>query len=187
MTTREVPILPVSAQIEAARSKWEFDGRRRPEFAEPTAAGDESVWDFPRPPLIVPVAARLRVVCDGIPVAETESGVRVLETAGAPTYYFPPRDVDPALVEFGDMVSICEWKGVAQAVHVAGRQDAGWRYVRMFEAFAQLHEWLSFYPSRLECYVGDARAEPQPGGYYGGWVLGNLRGPIKGGPGTQDW
>ena len=186
MTAPEVPILPVSPQIARARLKWRFVGDERPEFAEPTGPGEESVWDFPRPPIIEPVSERLRVVSGDVLIADTRRGVRVIETAGAPTYYFPPQDVSGEAVTFGDMVSVCEWKGVAQAVHMAG-QEVGWRYVRMFEEFARLFEWVSFYPNRVECYVGDARAEAQPGGYYGGWVLPNLRGPIKGTPGSQGW
>jgi len=29
--------------------------------------------------------------------------------------------------------------------------------------------------------------EAQPGGFYGGWVSGDLVGPIKGEPGSSQW
>ena len=48
--------------------------------------GQESVWDYPRPPRVEPVPERLRVVVDGEFLAETTRGFRVLETAGAPVY-----------------------------------------------------------------------------------------------------
>ena len=120
-------------------------------------------------------------------IAETQNGVRVLETAGAPTYYFPPGDVETTLIEFGEMASICEWKGVAQSIHVQGIQDAGWRYIRMFEDFAELHEWPSFYPKKLLCFVDTELVTHQPGGYYGGWVTSDLAGPIKGAAGSESW
>ena len=64
------------------------------ETAEGTApSGQESVWDYPRPPRLEPVAERLRVVFAGRTVAETEAGFRVLETSHPPVYYFPPDSV----------------------------------------------------------------------------------------------
>lgn len=187
MSERRIPILPESPQVLAARQKWQFDGSRRPEFADPTGDAEQSVWDFPRPPVCEVVESPLRVFAGQQLVAETLVGVRVLETAGAPTYYFPPADVDQGAVAFGELGSLCEWKGVAQEVHVAGRQNAGWRYVRMFVAFADLFEWVSFYPKMLRCFVGAELVAEQPGGYYGGWVTKSLRGPIKGAPGTEAW
>lgn len=45
--------------------------------------GQESVWDYPRPPRVEPVPERLRVIVVGVTVADTTHGQRVLETAGA--------------------------------------------------------------------------------------------------------
>ena len=36
------------------RTGWQFTGQERPPFAVPPKAGQESVWDYPRPPRIVP-------------------------------------------------------------------------------------------------------------------------------------
>ena len=33
---------------------WEFIGRKRPPFAEALGPGQESVWDYPRPPRLLP-------------------------------------------------------------------------------------------------------------------------------------
>ncbi len=182
-----VPVLPESAQIQEAREKWKFNGSSRPDFADPPGPGQRSVWDFPRPPAIETVPQVLRVFNGRQLIAQTQRGVRVLETAGAPTYYFPPGDVEPGLLQFGDMASICEWKGVAQQIDVEGIRNAGWRYVRMFEPFVSIFEWPSFYPDKLLCFVDNKKVEPQPGGYYGGWVTADLAGPIKGGPGSSGW
>jgi uncharacterized protein (DUF427 family) len=187
MSEADIPILAESPQVLSARRKWQFTGTRRPDFAEPTSTGEESVWDFPRPPAIEPVAQPMRVFKSTQLIAETRNGVRVVETAGAPTYYFPPDDIVGSELTFGALSSICEWKGVAQEIDVAGIHNAGWRYVRMFEAFAELFEWVSFYPTKLRCFLGDEAVRAQPGGYYGGWVTNNLRGPIKGSPGSQGW
>ena len=81
-----VEILAVTPGVAAERAKWRYNGRVRPDFAEPVAKGAESVWDYPRPPRIEPVAKTLRVLAGERLVAETHSGVRVCEKAGAPAY-----------------------------------------------------------------------------------------------------
>lgn len=181
-TIPEEFVLMPSAAIRHARDRWRFTGRSRPDFAEPPAPGQRSVWDFPRPPRIEPVDAALRVMDGKRVIAATVRGVRVLETAGAPTYYFPPGDTDETALEYGEETSVCEWKGVAQSLRVGAIEEAGWRYVRMFEEFASLWCWPSFYAAKLACFIDDERVLPQPGGYYGGWVSGDLAGPMKGDP-----
>lgn len=186
--SRTVPVLPEAPAVIEARARWRYTGHGRPGFAESPAAGQVSVWDFPRPPATLPCTQRLTVHAGEVLIADSRRGVRVLETAGAPTYYFPPEDLaDAGLLHYGELSSMCEWKGVAQSIDVAGIAGAGWRYVRMFPAFVHLHEWPSFHPGRLRCCVDGEQARPQPGGYYGGWVTADLAGPIKGGPGSDDW
>ncbi len=194
-----IPLLPETPRIIKARNQWRYNGSERPAFAQPPGPGQESVWDFPRPPARVPCARHLKVYADGQLIAQTERGVRVLETAGAPTYYFPPDDVDADRLEYdappevrtpasgGAPTSVCEWKGEARTIAVAGRQGAAWRYVRVFPGFAELYQWISFYPALVDCFVGDEQATAQPGGYYGGWVTRAVAGPIKGEPGSQNW
>ena len=181
------PYLPETAEVIAARRRWRYTGTHRPGFAEPTATGEESVWDYPRPPAVEPCTKLISVRAGSRLIAATRRGVRVLETAGAPTYYFPPEDVDADLLTAGPETSLCEWKGLAQPLTVAGVENAGWRYIRAFRAYEALLGWPSFYPARLTCFVDDEPVTPQPGGYYGGWVTPELKGPIKGDPGSADW
>ncbi|MEO8461987.1 MAG: DUF427 domain-containing protein, partial [Chloroflexota bacterium] len=89
--------------------------RREPERITP-GPGQESVWDYPRPPRVEPVPERLRVIIDGEVIADTTSGLRVLETAGAPVYYFPVTDVRVERFEPSPHTSFCEWKGSASYV-----------------------------------------------------------------------
>ena len=182
-----VPLFPERPDILAARSKWRYTGHKRPDFAEATAAAEESVWDYPRPPSIVPCSGRVTVYAGEALVADSLQAVRVLETAGAPTIYLPPQDVDESLLTYGELSSVCEWKGVAQTIEVAGIANAGWRYAQMFVEFAPLYLWPSFYPAKLKCSIDGETAMPQPSGYYGGWVTRKIKGPIKGVPGSQNW
>ncbi len=183
-----VEILALTPAVVDARAKWRFRGAERPEFALPASQGEESVWDYPRPPRIADVTERLQVLCGELLIAQTEHGVRIMETAGAPTYYFPPGDVRcEHLTMQAHGQSACEWKGHAVNFSVAGVPDAAWSYTSTYPEFASIRGWFAFFPARLDCYVGTERVNPQSGGYYGGWVTDNLRGPIKGEPGTEHW
>ncbi len=180
-------VLVPDAAILAGRSHWRYRGQERPEFAEATVPGEESVWDFPRPPRQESVDALVKVMSGERLIAQSRRAVRVLETAGAPTFYIPPDDVALAQLHREGEASVCEWKGVATTFRVVDLPGAAWCYERTFPEFTQIRGWLAFYPTHLTCSVGDERVRPQPGGYYGGWVLSNLRGPIKGEPGSGSW
>ena len=164
--------------------------RPEPETTEP---GQESVWDYPRPPRLEQVGRQLKVVHRGHVIAETERGWRVLETSHAPSYYFPPEDVDfDFLREHPGASSLCEWKGQASYYDlvVDGEvvERAAWRYPDPTEAFAELAGAVAFYAAKVdEARVDEEKASPQPGGFYGGWVTSDVVGPFKGEPGTGHW
>lgn len=154
--------------------------------------GQESVWDYPRPPRIEPVPERLRVVVDGKILAETTRGLRVLETAGAPVYYFPAEDVRMDRIGASSHGSFCEWKGNASYVTYAPGarriDNIGWRYLAPKLGYESITGYLAFYAGRVdEAWVGEERATPQPGNFYGGWVTSRVVGPFKGEPGTAGW
>ncbi len=153
----------------------------------------ERVGDYPRPPRLEPVAERIRIVLGDTTIADTAHGFRVLETTHPPTYYLPPSAFLPgALVPGSPRGSICEWKGRARYWTICGGgrtvQDAGWSYPDPTPAFAALRDHVAVYCAPMDaCLIGEERATPQPGGFYGGWVTSNLVGPFKGAPGTEFW
>jgi uncharacterized protein (DUF427 family) len=154
--------------------------------------GQESVWDYPRPPRVEPVGERLRVVVDGEAIAETTRGFRVIETAGAPVYYFPPSDVRMDLIADSPHGSFCEWKGSAgYHTYVGPRRRIdriAWSYPAPMPGYEEIVGYLAFYAGLVdEAWVGDERATPQPGHFYGGWVTSRIVGPIKGVPGSLGW
>ncbi|HEY6408536.1 MAG TPA: DUF427 domain-containing protein, partial [Ktedonobacteraceae bacterium] len=55
--------------------------------------GQESVWDYPRPPRLEDSAKHIQVVCNGVVIADTHRAKRILETSHPPVYYIPPEDV----------------------------------------------------------------------------------------------
>jgi len=170
---------------------WQYDGRVRPPFAEPAKRGQESVWDYPRPPALVEDARRVVIRLGDTRIADTGAALRVLETASPPTFYLPLEDVVEGLLAWRDGGSVCEWKGVASYCDLVLPErriaDVGWRYPRPPPEFAAIAGCVSFYPGRVECYVAGERVRPQPGGFYGGWLTNEIVGPVKGVPGTGHW
>lgn len=185
----------MAAEIAQHRAKWAH--APRPAETEPVGPGEESVWDFPRPPRVEEVAERLRVEFAGETVADTEHGLRVVETAGAPVYYFPPDAVvRGALQPVPDHWTFCEWKGAAVYFDlVVGKRrsvQAAFAYPTplddLGQGYARIAGWVGFNAARVDAaYIGDEQVTPQPGGYYAGWVTRRLKGPIKGAPGSNGW
>jgi uncharacterized protein (DUF427 family) len=164
---------------------------RRPQRIEP-GPGQESVWDYPRPPALERTTRQLRVEHAGHVVAETTSGWRVLETSQPPAYYFPPGDVATELFEASPAHSFCEWKGSASYLDlvVDGRRSpqAAWTYRRPTPRFAELRDHVAFYPQRVDaCFVDGELVQANEGDFYGGWITSWVVGPFKGGPGTLGW
>ena len=170
---------------------WHFTGKQRPEFALPPEEGQESVWDYPRPPVCVRDQRRVIVKAGNLVIADTTRAVRVLETASPPTFYLPPDNVDQSLLRCESGSSYCEWKGAASYYSVVTPdsefQNAGWSYATPSSAFADLAGYFSFYPALLSCTVDGETVQPQGGSFYGGWVTAEIVGPWKGQPGTGGW
>ena len=159
---------------------------------DPPAPGQESVWDYPRPPIAEATRHYLRIVHRGHVVAETTEAVRTLETSHPPTWYFPRDTVDAALLRPGQGSSLCEWKGAAVYHDIVIGDErligVGWSYPRPSPAFAMLRDHVAFYAAPFDaCYVDDERVVPQPGGFYGGWITSAVAGPYKGVPGSRFW
>lgn len=130
---------------------------------------------------------------DGVLIARTTRAWRVLETSHAPTYYLPPDDLAPGVLQpSGHRPTYCEWKGIATYwnVHVHGDviPDVAWSYAAPSPGFEAIRDHLAFYPERLDvCTVDGEEVSAQPGGFYGGWITSSVVGPFKGAPGSRFW
>ncbi len=154
--------------------------------------GQESVWDYPRPPRLEDTPKHLQVVFNGVTIADTRRAKRVLETSHPPVYYIPPEDIRMEHLLKTSRSSFCEWKGQAgyYTIAVGERQapDAAWFYSNPTPAFASVKDYVAFYASRMDaCYVDGEKVEAQPGDFYGGWITRDIVGPFKGGAGTWGW
>jgi uncharacterized protein (DUF427 family) len=152
----------------------------------------EDVWDYPRPPRLEPVRRSVRIVFGGRTIAETMAAFRVLETSHPPVYYLPRSAFSLCVLEPASGESFCEWKGVAHYWSIragdAVADRAAWSYPNPIAAFATIRDHLAVYAGAMDaCFVGDEAVTPQPGGFYGGWVTSDLKGPFKGVPGSMGW
>lgn len=154
--------------------------------------GQESVWDYPRPPRLESITRHIQITFNGEIIADTRHARRVLETSHPPVYYIPPEDIRQEFLQPGSGLSFCEWKGEARyytvAVNGARAENAGWCYPHPTAGFAAIKDHVAFYPAPMDaCLVDGERARPQPGNFYGGWITGDIVGPFKGEPGSSGW
>ncbi len=158
----------------------------------PPQPGQESVWDYPRPATLEDTTRHLKVICQGIVLAETRRGKRVLETSHPPTYYFPPEHVQGQYLVPTGRGGVCEWKGgyAYYDIHLDnGVIPLGaWQYVAPTPNFQGIQDYYGFFVRSMDaCYVDNELVVPQPGDFYGGWITTDVVGPFKGGPGTWGW
>jgi uncharacterized protein (DUF427 family) len=154
--------------------------------------GQESVWDYPRPPRLEDSGRHIQIIFNGVTIADTHRARRVLETSHPPVYYIPPQDILTECLILTSRHSYCEWKGMASYYSIrVGDQtapDAAWFYPDPTPTFAAIQDCVAFYPSRMDaCFVDGEQVLAQPGDFYGGWITSDIVGPFKGDPGTLGW
>ncbi len=154
--------------------------------------GQESVWDYPRPPRMEYVDRRIKIVFGDVTLAYTSRAKRVLETSHPPVYYIPSEDIRMEHLKPAEGTTFCEWKGRARYwdIETGERREerAAWSYPEPTPSFRDLKDYVAFYPSKMDaCRVDGERVEAQEGDFYGGWITPEVVGPFKGAPGTRDW
>jgi uncharacterized protein (DUF427 family) len=159
----------------------------------PPGPGQESVWDYPRPPRVEPTGRRVQVLFGGVEIVDTRRAQRVLETSHPPVYYIPREDVRmESLTRSPRGSSYCEFKGWASYFTVGNgepsEEAAAWSYEEPAPGFEAIRNHIAFYSSRMdECRVDGELVTAQPGDFYGGWITSDIVGPFKGGLGTLGW
>ena len=159
---------------------------------EPAGPGQESVWDYPRPPRVETSSELVEVELGGRVVASTTTSWRVLETSHPPTYYLPRAAFSPGVLREAAGHTWCEWKGTASyfdlVVGDVVAPRAAWTYLDPSPGFAPIAGAVSVMPGLVDrCTVDGETVLPQPGSFYGGWVTSRVVGPFKGDVGTSGW
>ena len=163
-----------------------------PQRIEPQP-GQESVWDYPRPPRLERSPKQVKIVFNEVTIADSRASYRVLETSHPPVYYIPPEDIQMQCLE--PVIahrSFCEWKGLAGYYNlmVNDKQviNAAWYYPQPTAEFVPIKDYLAFYPSKMDaCYIDGELVKAQAGDFYGGWITSDIVGPFKGQAGSWGW
>ena len=166
--------------------------RNRP-TPDPVQPGQESVWDYPRPPRLEVSTDHVTIVHRGVQIAESRRPWRILETAHAPAYYLPREDVRTDLLRPSRLRTMCEFKGAASYADLVlpdgtAVPDAFWWYAHPTPGYAEMAGAVSCYPQRVDtCTVNGEVVAPLPSRFYGDWPTSRIAGPYKGSPGTEWW
>jgi uncharacterized protein (DUF427 family) len=158
----------------------------------PIAPGQESVWDYPRPPRIERVTNRVVIRFGGEVIVDTDDVVRVLETSHPPVYYLPIASFADGALVGAEGNSYCEFKGSARYLDIraggATAARAAWNYPRPSDGYDGLAGRVAVYAAQMDsCEVDGEVVTPQPGRFYGGWITSWVVGPFKGVPGSIGW
>ncbi|MGB3612991.1 MAG: DUF427 domain-containing protein [Elainellaceae cyanobacterium] len=158
----------------------------------PPGPGQESVWDYPRPPRIEDVTKHIKIIFNDKLIVDTHRSKRGLETSHPPTYYIPIDDIKMEYLTPTTHATYCEWRGWAKyyTLTVGDRQakNVAWYYTEIFPAYDEVKDHVAFYPGPMDaCYVDDEKVQPQAGAFYAGWITSDIVGPFKGDPGTRGW
>lgn len=154
--------------------------------------GQESVWDYPRPPKVEPFSSHIRISHQSQTLIDTNRSFKLMETSHPPTYYLPISDFKQGVLRENEHRTFCEFKGVANYFDliIDGNifHNIGWTYHLPNKYYLMLKDHISLYASKLDaCYVNNEKVSAQEGDFYGGWITSNIVGPFKGAPGTYGW
>jgi uncharacterized protein (DUF427 family) len=166
--------------------------KREPVRRQEPGPGQESVWDYPRPPRVEARSERVVVRLGGEVVADTTAAYRVLETSHPPVWYLPRTAFAEGALQPASGTSMCEYKGRARYVDVVGggvrASSAGWTYPSPWAGYEELVDHVALYPGRMDsCEIAGEVVQAQEGDFYGGWITSSVVGPFKGAPGTMGW
>lgn len=156
------------------------------------APGQESVWDYPRPPRVEDTGKHVEVFFNNILIADSSSAKRMIEKSSPPVYYIPREDIEMKYLVPSSKITVCEWKGEAMyysvSVHDRVAENAAWCYADPVTGYESIKDYIAFYPQMMDaCFVDGELAKAQPGRFYGGWITSDIVGPFKGEPGTEGW
>ena len=97
-------------ELAGMRERWRRFPRQRPERIATPGPGQESVWDYPRPPRLERLERTVEVRFGCRLIARSRQPFRVCETAGPPVYYLAPGEIAAGVLVQSDRESFCEWK-----------------------------------------------------------------------------
>jgi uncharacterized protein (DUF427 family) len=96
---------------------------------------------------------RLRVLADGVVIAETQKALTLKEASYPAVQYLPREDAKMDLFQRTERVTHCPYKGDASYFSIVTNgkalDNAIWTYETPFAAMAEISGYLAFYPDKV--------------------------------------
>jgi uncharacterized protein (DUF427 family) len=97
---------------------------------------------------------RVRVLADGVVIADTTHALTLKEASYPAVQYVPRDDANMSLLKRTDRVTHCPYKGDASYYSVVSGgkllENAIWTYETPFPAMEQISGHLAFYPDKVK-------------------------------------
>jgi uncharacterized protein (DUF427 family) len=150
---------PIEQLREAVRLEW---GAMDAWFEE-----DEEVYTHARDPHtrvdILASSRHVRVEVEGVAVAESTSPRLLFETGLPARYYVPKTHVRMELMERGELVTHCPYKGSAESwsVRAGGRvhENMAWCYPAPLPESQKIAGLMAFYNEKVDLFVDGVRQD----------------------------
>jgi uncharacterized protein (DUF427 family) len=134
---------------------------------------EEEVFVHARDPYkrvdVMPSSRHVRVVIDGITVAETNRPSLLFETSLPTRIYIPPADVNMAYLTPTDSHTRCPYKGIASYWNVSIddkiHKDLVWSYPDPIPECPKIRGLLCFFNEKVDLYV-DGELQERPETYW---------------------
>ena len=150
---------PIEQLREAVRLQWDAMDAW---FEE-----DEEVFTHARDPHtrvdILASSRHVRVEVDGVAVAESTSPRLLFETGLPVRYYVPKTHVHMELMERGELVTHCPYKGSAESwgVRAGGRlhENMAWSYAAPLAESQKIAGLMAFYNEKVDLFIDGVRQQ----------------------------
>ena len=114
---------------------------------------------------IQPSDQRMRIVIDGVTVADSTHGSILFETGHTTRYYLPKTDVRMDLMTATDRSTVCPYKGTARywsaTVNGQVHENILWGYDTPLAESEEIAGLVSFYNEKVEIFI-DENLEDRP-------------------------
>jgi len=106
------------------------------------------------PITIAPNPKRVRVLADGVVIADTTNALTLKEASYPAVQYVPREDANMGLLRRTERVTHCPYKGDASYFSIVSNDrtldNAIWTYETPFPAMAEISGRLAFYPDKVK-------------------------------------
>jgi uncharacterized protein (DUF427 family) len=97
---------------------------------------------------------RIRVLADGVVIADTSKALTLKEASYPAVQYLPRADAHMEMLQRTDRVTHCPYKGDANYFSIVANgktlDNAIWTYEAPFPAMAEISGYLAFYPDKVK-------------------------------------